>query len=114
MTAVTSAGANVVSGPDLRIADSERAANSAYAAAFKAARARADAYAEAAGMRVARVLTIRDSGGTQGNRYLPGAVPVVPPPVVMEQSAAANDGRVMAGQTTSSVSVQVDFALAGR
>ena len=113
VTTVTNAGANVVSGPDLRMADPEKAANTAYAAAFKAAQSRANAYAEAAGMRVARVLSIRDSGGSQGGRYLPGAVPVAPPPVMMEQSAAvASDGRVMPGQTTSTVSVQVDFALA--
>jgi hypothetical protein len=31
-------------------------------------------------MKIARVLTIRDEGGAQGNRYLPGAVPVAPPP----------------------------------
>ena len=113
VAAATQAGANVINGPDLRMTDREESANSAYAAAFKAARARADTYAEAAGMRVARVLTIRDSGGTQGDRYLPGAVPVAPPPVMMEQAAQqASDGSVMPGRTVSSVSVQVDFALA--
>lgn len=112
VTAVTNAGANVLSGPDLRMADPEKAANMAYTAAFKAARSRADAYADAADMKVARILSIRDSGGSQGGRYLPGAVPVAPPPVMLEQSAAAaSDGRIMPGQTMSSVSVQVDFAL---
>lgn len=112
VTAVTNAGANVLSGPDLRMADPEKAANTAYTAAFKAAQSRAFAYADAADMKVARVLSIRDSGGSQGGRYLPGAVPVTPPPVMLEQSAsAASDGRIMPGQTTSSVSVQVDFAL---
>lgn len=111
VTAATNSGANLLSGPDLRMADPERAANAAYTAAYKAARSRADAYAAAADMRVARVLSIRDSGGAQGNRQLPGAVPVAPPSVVMEQSSVAA-GRVMAGQTTSTVAVQVDFALA--
>jgi len=116
VSAVTDAGANVVSGPDLRMSDPEAAANAAYGNAYKAARARAEAYAEAAGMEISRVLTIRDMGGGQGNRYLPGAVPVAPPPppvsrgyAVAEQ--AAGDGMIMAGQTTSSVAVQVDFAL---
>ena len=58
ISATTEAGANVVSGPDLRVADPETASQSAYANAYKAARARADAYASAAGMEVARVLVI--------------------------------------------------------
>ena len=115
VSAVTDAGANVVSGPDLRMSDPEGAANTAYGNAYKAARSRAEAYAEAAGMEITRVLSIRDMGGGQGNRYLPGAVPVAPPPPVSRGYAvaeqAAGDGMIMAGQTTSSVAVQVDFAL---
>jgi uncharacterized protein YggE len=114
VTTVTDAGANIVSGPDLRMAEPEKAANTAYAAAYKAARNRAQAYADAAGMKISRILTIRDSGGTQGHRYLPGAIPA-PPPVGMavEQAAAdASNARLMPGQTTSAVAVQVDFALA--
>ena len=114
--AVTEAGANILNGPDLRMADPEKAANSAYGAAYRAARARAEAYAEAADMEIARVLSIRDAGGSQGNRYLPGAVPVAPPPPVnagyaRAEQAMAQGGVVMAGQTTSAVAVQVDFAL---
>ena len=117
VSAVTDAGANVVSGPDLRMSDPEGAANTAYGNAYKAARARAEAYAEAAGMEISRVLSIRDMGGGQGNRYLPGAVPVAPPPPAasrgypVAEQAMAGDGMIMAGQTTSSVAVQVDFAL---
>lgn len=117
VTAVTEAGANIVSGPDLRMSDPEAAANSAYGAAYKAARSRAEAYADAAGMEIARVLTIRDMGGAQGGRYLPGAVPAAPPPVAMQvrtEQAAANDGTFMTGRTTSSVAVQVDFALVAK
>ena len=114
VTAATEAGANVLSGPDLRISDSERAANSAYGEAFKAAKARAEAYAEAADMEIARVLTIRDGGGSQGGRYIPGAPPPPVSPVAqtmaMPESGDAS-GRIMPGQTTSRVSVSVDFAL---
>jgi uncharacterized protein YggE len=110
--AATEAGANIVSGPELRLSNPEAAANSAYGAAYRAARSRAQAYAEAAGMKISRVLSIRDAGGMQGDRYLPGAVP---PPVAVAQSAireeAADGARVLAGQTTSTVAVQVDFAL---
>lgn len=116
LTAATEAGANVLSGPDLRISDAEGAANAAYGEAFKAAEARANAYAEAAGMEISRVLTIRDGGGAQGNRYLPSAPP---PPIVrtanyeMAEQAASVDASssIMPGQTRSRVSVQVDFAL---
>lgn len=118
VSAVTDAGANIVSGPDFRQSDPEGAANSAYANAYRAAKKRAEAYAEAADMRISRVLSIRDAGGAQGSRYLPGAVPVAPPPVVAMQTSSdaarpmpEEGGRVLAGQTTSSVSVQVDFAL---
>lgn len=116
VAAVTAAGANVISGPDLGMGDPERAANAAYAAAFKAARARAEAYAAAADMKIARVLSIRDGGGYQGSRYLPGAVSPSPPTigVVTEQVADASSARLMPGQTSSTVSVQVDFALEGK
>ena len=112
VTATTTAGANIVSGPDLRMENPEIAATSAYTSAYKAAHARAEAYAKAAGMKISRVLTIRDSGGMQGNRYLPGAVPAAPPPVVMAEQAANASAGVMAGQTTSAIAIQVDFALA--
>jgi uncharacterized protein YggE len=112
VTAATSAGANILSGPDLRMANPEVAANRAYTSAYKAARSRAEAYAVAAGMKVARVLTIRDGGGSQGDRYLTAAVPVAPPPVMAEQAAVDASARLMPGQTASTVAVQVDFALA--
>lgn len=119
VTAVTEAGANVMSGPNLRMSDPEAVANTAYAAAYRNARKRAEAYAEAAGMEISRVLYIRDAGGVQGNRYFQGAVPVAPPPPPVfrtsngprPESLDMADGAVMTGQTTSNVTVQVDFAL---
>ena len=109
VTAATGAGANVMSGPDLRMSDPEAAANSAYASAYANARKRAEAYAGAAGMEISRVLTIRDAGGSQGDRYIPGAVA----PVMMEERATTQEAPsiIQPGQTTSTVSVQVDFAL---
>ena len=127
VTAVTGVGANIVSGPDLRLSDPEAAANTAYADAYENARARAEAYADAAGMEISRVLYIRDAGGSQGNRYFQGAMamedvavrtapvappPPPPPPVAMPRPEEGGSGAtIMPGQTTSSVTVQVDFAL---
>ena len=62
LAAITEAGANVLSGPNLRVSDPENAGRSAYAAAYRAARGRAEAYAQVAGLKVARVLAIRDGG----------------------------------------------------
>lgn len=126
VTAVTEVGANIVSGPDLRLSDPEAAANAAYGNAYKNAFARAEAYAEAAGMDVSRVLYIRDAGGSQGSYYLRGATqiseafannpppPVAPPPPqsrMVYPEEGISQGTIMPGQTTSAVSVQVDFAL---
>ena len=108
VTAVTEAGANVLSGPDLRISDRESANRSAYAAAYRAARARAEAYAGAADLKIDRVLGIYD-GGEHG---APGPVPPPPPPVVrpmsVEQASAAPFNP---GTSSTEVRVRVDFAL---
>ncbi|HEX2765000.1 MAG TPA: SIMPL domain-containing protein [Allosphingosinicella sp.] len=107
VAAVTQAGANVVSGPNLAVSDPENASRTAYAAAYRAARARAEAYAGAAGMRVARVLAIRDGGGERPPRpYYGDAAETAG---VVAQAAAPP---VEAGRTRSEVQVRVDFALA--
>ena len=124
VTAVTEAGANIVSGPSLSMTDPEATANLAYADAYKAARKRAEAYAEAAGMEVSRVLYIRDAGGMQGQTYLRGAeamadsmmvqtqsaAPPPPPPVAMPRPEERSPS-MMVGTTRSDVYIQVDFAL---
>lgn len=109
IAAATEAGANVLSGPNLGISDPESASRSAYAAAYRAARARAEVYAKAAGLRIARVLAIRD-GGAEGrpgpyDGYGNMSGRVSAPPTV---SAPPMRG----GMTTSEVRVSVDFALA--
>ena len=115
VAAATEAGGNVVQGPDLRISSPEAADNPAYAAAYKAARARADAYAEAAGLKVKRVLAIRD--GSVADIPIPyayggaavdaTAAEAAPPPVM-----ARNAPPVRPGVTTREVRVRADFALA--
>ncbi|MGZ8297416.1 MAG: SIMPL domain-containing protein [Allosphingosinicella sp.] len=110
LAAITEAGANVLSGPNLRVSDPENAGRSAYAAAYRAARARADAYAQAAGLKVARVLAIRDGGDSGGPIYLPGieaSMDAQARNVAPEQAAPP----VQPGISTSEVQIRVDFAL---
>lgn len=106
VAATTQAGANVLSGPTLRVSDQEAATKSAYAAAYRAARARAEAYAGAAGLKIDRILTIRDGGG--GDDYSP-----MPYAVAYEAVAQSADAAppFNPGVNESQVSVRVDFAL---
>lgn len=115
VAAVTEAGANLLGGPDLRISDREAASRSAYAAAYRAARARAEAYAGAAGLEIDRILSIQDAGefGTPipygrtmdaGMAVEQSAAPVAAPPP--PPSAPFSPG-----VTTQEVRVRVDFAL---
>ena len=116
IVASTEAGANLLSGPSLRVSDAEKASLSAYAAAYQAARARADAYAAAAGLKVDRILAIRDGGQSPG----------YPAPIDM-MAQDATESRAIAqtvappppppfnpGVNTSAVTVRVDFALDAR
>ena len=108
VTAVTRAGANVMSGPDLRVSDRESANKSAYAAAYRAARSRAEAYAEAADLEIGRVLGIYD-GGEHG---VPSPHPPPPPPVVRTQMDVAETATPFnPGMNQTEVRVRVDFAL---
>lgn len=125
VAAVTEAGANIVSGPNLSMTDPEATANLAYADAYKSARRRAEAYARAADMEVSRVLYIRDAGGQQGQTWLRAAdataieaaaaappPPVAPPPpIATTPRPEQGPPRVMIGTTSSDVFIQVDFAL---
>ena len=114
VTAVTEAGANVLSGPSLRVADAEAANKSAYAAAYRNARARAEAYAQAADLQIGRVLGIYDGGGVshgasmdlmaQEARGMATVAPAAPPPPPVSAPFSA-------GMNTSEVRVRVDFAL---
>jgi len=108
---VTDAGANVLSGPDLRVSDREGSSRSAYASAYRAARARAEAYAGAAGLKVKRIIAIYDGGESgvpihygRGTTMDAAAQVSAPPPV----SAPFN-----AGINSTEVRVRVDFALDG-
>jgi uncharacterized protein len=106
--AATGAGANILNGPTLSQSDPEKGKLSAYGNAYKAAKARAEAYADAAGMRISRVLSIRDGGASSGPQPFYGDA--------MAESAAAAPPMVSAppiraGTDINEVAVSVDFAL---
>ena len=110
IAAATDAGANLMSGPDLRISDRETANRSAYAGAYRAARARAEAYAGAADLKIVRVLAIHDNGEAgvparySRGSYVDAAAETAAPPPVSPLPFSP-------GTTTTEVRVRVDFAL---
>lgn len=108
IAATTDAGANVVSGPNLVVSDREAAGRSAYAQAYKAARARAQTYADAAGLKVSRVLAIRDTG----EAGVPQPYSYAGDMAVEAQAVAPPAPVVRAGVNQSEISIRVDFALA--
>jgi hypothetical protein len=112
LAAITDAGANVLSGPNLRVSDPENAGRSAYAAAYRSARARAEAYAEAAGLKVARVLAIRDGGEGAGGGPYPYPEEAMSMDVQARSVAPVSaPPPVQPGVSTRQVQIRVDFAL---
>ena len=109
IAAATGAGANVLSGPNLSVADPEAATLSAHGGAYRAARAKADAYAAAAGLKVVRVVAIVDGG--EG-----GAMPAMDMEAdrmaPMSIAAAPAPAPVQVGTNSQTVTVRVEFALA--
>lgn len=88
---LVSAGANQVNGPQFTLDEPEPALDQARIEAMKKARARAELYARAAGLRIVRVLSISESGGyyapqpifvTAQSMAPPAAPP--PPPTPMQ------------------------------
>lgn len=101
---LVAAGANQVNGPSFEMEHPEAALDEARIQAMKQARARADLYAKAAGLRVVRILTITESGG-----YAPQ------PPVLFAKAAMAMDAAptpVAAGEVAMNAAVTVLFELA--
>lgn len=118
IAAATDAGANLLSGPNLRVSDREAATRSAYAEAYRAARARAEAYAGAAEMEISRVIAIHDGG--EAGMPVPYAraggmdmtVQTVSPPAPEEAPPPPPTAVPFnPGMNSSEVRVRVDFAL---
>jgi len=105
LDALVAAGANQINGPSLQLADPDAAYDEARLAAMKAARARAEIYARAAGLRVVRIISIGESGGYPS-----------PQPVFAKALALSADAPtpLAAGEVASQISVSVQFELAPR
>jgi uncharacterized protein len=102
LDALVSQGANNISGPNLTIDKPEAALDEARTAAVATARARAELYAKAAGLRVDRILSISESS----------AMPAPPRPMMMARMEAASDAtQVVAGESELTVSLSVRFVL---
>lgn len=99
---LVSAGANQVNGPSFEMEDPDPATDEARTAAMTKARARAELYAKAAGLKVGRILSISESGGWS------------PPQPVMYRMAKADSGMaapVQAGELSLTITVNVQFEL---
>ena len=98
-------GANQIDGPTLSLGNPDAALDAARADAVKRARARAELYAQAAGMRVDRLVSIAEAGEDAGSQPQP--------PVMyrMRAEAAAPPTQVLPGETTVSANLSVRFLL---
>lgn len=102
LDALVSSGANQINGPSFEIAEPGPAMDEARTAAMKTARARADLYARAAGLRVVRIVSISESGG-YGR----------PQPVyAMAKMAEDRAVPIAAGEVEAQVNLTVQFELA--
>ncbi len=102
LDALVREGANQINGPTLTIDKPEAAQDEARIAAIKAARDRANLYANAIGMKVVRIVSISESEGYSG-----GPVPVV----AMRAMDSVAKTEIMPGEQSVSVNVSVVFEL---
>lgn len=98
---LVSAGANQVNGPGFEMENPDPATDEARLAAIAKARARAELYAKATGLKVGRILSLSESGGWS-------------PPQPMYRMAKNDEMAstpVQAGEVSLNVSVSVQFEL---
>ena len=104
LDALVASGANQVNGPSFQMAEPAAAMDEARLDAMKSARARAELYARAAGLRVVRIVSISEGGG-----FSP------PQPVymrAMKAEAAAAPTPIAVGEVEAEVNLSVQFELA--
>ena len=102
LDALVASGANQVNGPSFGIDDPEPLYDRARLDALKAARARAETYAGALGVRVRRIVSISEGGA---------AMPSPMPRMAMMKAAAYDSTPVAAGESSVSVNLDVVFEL---
>ncbi len=95
-------GANQINGPSFALDRPDAALDEARGKAVGIARARADLYAKAAGMRVKRIVSISEAGG-----YAPPS----PAPMMMAMRAKEANTAIQPGEQKLGVSVSVSFEL---
>lgn len=100
--ALVAQGANQINGPMLGIEKPEEALDEARVAALRTARGRAEIYARAMGKRVARIVSVSESGG----QFTP-----YPRPMMAEARMDAASTKIDPGEQTLSVSLSVSFEL---
>lgn len=105
LDALVAAGANQIDGPTMSLDQPDAALDAARQDAVKRARARADLYAAAAGLRVERIVSIGESGEDAGGG---------PQPPVLYRAkamAAADSTEVLPGETDVTATLVVRFLL---
>lgn len=95
-------GANQIDGPTLAVDAADAAMDEARTDAIRRARARAELYAKAAGLRLERILVISE-GST--------ALPPQPMPVMAMRAEMAKDSQVLPGEQEINATVTVRFLL---
>jgi uncharacterized protein YggE len=99
--ALVAAGANQIDGPSFGLDKPEAALDEARTQAIATAKGRAELYAKATGLRVKRIVSISESGVSEGG----------PRPIMMMRAAKADSTPVAAGEQTLTVNVAVTFEL---
>jgi uncharacterized protein len=103
LDALVAEGANQINGPNLTIDKPEAALDEARANAVAIGRARAEAYARSLGLRVARVVSVSESGGY--------AVPPPAPPIPMMAAESRAYTKIEPGEQKLQVSLAMIFEL---
>ena len=104
LDALAAEGSNQIEGPNLSIAEPDAALDEARVDAVRRARARAEIYARAAGLRVERVLSIAEAGQDAGG-------PDRPPVLYARAMAADAKTSIAPGEKNVTVTLQVRFLL---
>ena len=102
LDALVREGANQIDGPNLGVEAMDAAMDEARADAIRRARARAELYAKAAGLRVERILVIAEGSSP---------LPPQPMPQMAMRAEMAKDSQVLPGEQEINASVTVRFLL---